>query len=146
MLISSGLTMAEEGTWPWQAYFSINFGILKIDQIGCIGTLLNPEYIITAAHCVHMRGWLVQPSKLEIHIGKSRKSVQHNNIFKASEIKVHPDYGKHGKEGDLAIIRLTKPVQVGKTVRPICISSSPNRLTEGTKALLISWGRTSERR
>ena len=45
-----GGTLSEAGKWPWQAL------LVTIDSYGyqfasCAGTLINNEWVVTAAHC-----------------------------------------------------------------------------------------------
>ena len=45
-----GGTVAPEGAWPWQAMIMKRYGLGFMEWCG--GTLIHPNWVVTAAHCV----------------------------------------------------------------------------------------------
>ena len=48
-IVGGGL--ADEGEYPWQV--RLHFG--RNNECGCGGTLVSPEWVVTAAHCLAVR-------------------------------------------------------------------------------------------
>jgi len=49
-----GGEVAEAGAWPWQVALLINGQGRTADAQFCGGTMLLPQWVLTAAHCIHM--------------------------------------------------------------------------------------------
>ena len=78
-----GGRQAIPGSWPWQVLLGINAP--KYDIFGdaiCGGSMLNEEWIMTAAHCVtggfedsETYGETVPPYTVDVSLGLHRRSV-----------------------------------------------------------------------
>ncbi|XP_030602302.1 complement factor B-like [Archocentrus centrarchus] len=87
----------------------------------CMGSLVAPEFVLTAAHCVY--GLLPAEVTIEINDGRGK-------IKKAKALILHPNYNVTAKnhigitefyDYDVALIELEEYVQISTDVRPICI-------------------------
>lgn len=88
---------------------------------GCTGTLIAPNAVLTAAHCVEPG----QPSTFDLN-GKT---------YQSSKVVVHPDY--QSNDIDLAIIILDQPVE---GVTPANINRTPPEV--GQLLTLVGFGGT----
>ncbi|XP_070773763.1 complement factor B-like [Enoplosus armatus] len=105
--------------YPWMAFVNVQF---QGRQSKCLGSLVTPQFILTAAHCLPF-GVLPEQVTVDIDDGQGK-------LKKVKSLKVHPNYNVNAKvnEGvkefydyDVALIQLNKDVQISKEVRPICI-------------------------
>uniref|UniRef100_A0A669EIE7 C3/C5 convertase n=1 Tax=Oreochromis niloticus TaxID=8128 RepID=A0A669EIE7_ORENI len=104
--------------YPWMAFISTQAdGHSK----KCMGSLVTPEFVLTAAHCVY--GFLPEKVTVEIDDGQHK-------IKKAKTLFYHPKYNVTAKKDkginefydyDVALIQLEKYVDISTKVRPICI-------------------------
>ena len=132
-------TRAADGSFPWQV------GITKCANcnITCGGTLINDEWVVTAAHCVTGR----LPNELYIVIGEVDQSVKSGNEqrFKGSKILVHQDYGFDAPfDKDIALIKLDKYAVFNDHVRPLCMPENGKVLTEADLCKVTGFGRVTQ--
>jgi secreted trypsin-like serine protease len=132
-------TRAAAGSYPWQV------GIKKCAHcnITCGGTLINDEWVVTAAHCVS--GWLAD--ELYIVIGEVDQSVKsgHEQRFRGSKILVHQDYGFDAPyDKDIALIQLDNYAVFNDHVRPLCMPENNTVLTATDLCKVTGFGRVSQ--
>lgn len=98
---------------------------------GCSGTLIAPDLVLTAAHCVAENG-----RSTNIFAPGWRKGRAITSRRFAREIR-HPDYapnGKHGPVNDVALIVLNAPIT---QVEPIPLAQHQGKeLADSTVALI----------
>ena len=113
-----------------------------------MATLINKQYLLTTAHCLHITSNLLRPAKLQIWLGIANKNqVSPGKAHLVEKIIIHPEY-KHAsssEKGDLALIKLKMPIVPNKHIQPVCLGPA-QRVAVGARAQVISWGRISETR
>ncbi|NEX16037.1 MAG: hypothetical protein C1943_05230 [Halochromatium sp.] len=130
---------AAEGAWPWQV------AVFPGPYL-CGGSLLSPDWVVTAAHCVYDEfGSVFSPSEVEIRAG----SLDFNaggQTRGVSRVIPNPNYSVWGFDHDIALLQLASPVtgaSIGE-VTPLISSQEPILAPDGTLATVTGWGTTSE--
>ena len=147
----------ERPTWPWAAllHFSI-FGDIE----GCMATLIDKEWLITAARCLYLGPQNVAPKyialsaqyiKVELGAFKRWSSSHKPVLHDVSEIVVHKDFNPNTLSANIALVRLSKPVKITDEIRPICLPTRmevDHLLRPGvpTDGVVIGWGKTPDHR
>ena len=124
---------AQPGAYPWQ--------VALIDPLQpntyagqfCGGSLIDEEWVLTAAHCVEGK----EPSLIDVLVGAHRLSDSGTRIPGAQVIP-HPGYDPTQLDHDLALIRLSTPV----TYTPISLYQTISGTSEfdHLRATVIGWG------
>ncbi|KAK3087674.1 hypothetical protein FSP39_009018 [Pinctada imbricata] len=125
---------AQQGEWPWQISIMRNGGHI------CGGTIISPDWIVTAAHCVDD----YSASNYDVGAG----SLVKNQAYISGQVRsvqskyIHPNYSlpdTNPSHTDLALLRLSSPLRFDNFTRPACIGHSVEDLRN---CYVTGWGYT----
>ncbi len=104
------------GDWPWHAMLLKRENATKKSPI-CGATLVMPDWVITAAHCV---ADVIDKSEYEIRVGAYKRSSLEGpeQEIAIKNIYIHPDFNRGTKFNfDAALIRLKSPAILSADTR-----------------------------
>ncbi|MEZ4862882.1 MAG: serine protease [Caldilineaceae bacterium] len=125
---------AAPGAWPWQVAL-VNASVTNAyDGQFCGGSLIAPEWVLTAGHCVE--GAL--PLLINVVTGRHRLSSAEGERIPVAQIIVHRDFDYYNLDSDLALLRLARP----STQQPISLNAPEDSKLEAqaAPATVIGWG------
>lgn len=143
---------AEKGEFPWQVSwrFSKDPGVTA-DRHICGGTIVNENWVITAAHCVDLEIDGVpykEPKYFKALLGEHNLEIEEPEEVKINvkRIIIHPQWNSQNLNNDLALIELERPIDFdGKEshVSPVCLGDSRLPNLDDKIGLISGWGKTS---
>nr|XP_045623273.1 trypsin-1-like [Procambarus clarkii] len=137
-----GGEVAAKGQFPYQVSFQER--ILGVWKHFCGGTIIDPSYVITAAHCVEgadftsPQGLRVVAGEQDLHELDGDEQVQNINF-----IIEYPYYDPITYENDIAILRLEEPFVYNEFVNQLDLPQFDKNVT-GELCNVSGWGRTTE--
>lgn len=124
---------AEVGDWPWMAALVYSGISSYVSGQFCGASLVHPNWVLTAAHCVYRKSSGSVDVVLNVHDLENDTGERVN----VKRIIVHPFYNDFTLDFDIALLELEHSVSY-ETIRPV----SKDAVLEGRLSLTMGWGKT----
>lgn len=131
-----GGTEAEDGSWPWMAAL-VYSGMDSYNGQYCGGTLIDEEWILTAAHCTED----FEADGIEVVLNTINLAEDEGQRFTVDQIIEHENYDSFTLDSDIALLHLTAKAPF--ETLPLVESGDPDELAAPmVEATAIGWGAT----
>ena len=103
----------------------------------CVGTLISPNYVLTAGHCIFKR----EPGKYEVKVGKRTPNEKLEQSYKVVEAIAHPDFVIENPlpKFDFGLLKLASPVPNMNYI--VCLPADDSQQFVGANVTVSGWGR-----
>ncbi|XP_053782222.1 anionic trypsin [Desmodus rotundus] len=117
----------EKNSVPYQVSLNIGYHF-------CGGSLINDQWVVSAAHCYK--------SRIEVRLGEHNIEVLEGDeqFIDSAKVIRHPGYDSWTVDNDIMLIKLSSPANMNGRVSAISLPTAC--APAGTQCLISGWGNT----
>ncbi|XP_017140126.1 phenoloxidase-activating factor 3 [Drosophila miranda] len=138
--VRNGERITELDEHPWIARIEFTDSLGNRD-FGCVGALIGPRHVVTAAHCltgfgrevsaVILGDWDSSNDITERDCNPQDSCAPPPQRIDHKTLTLHPDYTTDKIDNDIAVIELARNVEISNYVQPICLPTA-EEVSSGT--------------
>ncbi|XP_020636785.1 chymotrypsin-C [Pogona vitticeps] len=126
---------ARPHSWPWQISLQYQSGNRWAHTCG--GSLIAPNWVLTAAHCISSR------LTYRVVLGKQNLDEEEAGSVAVAVEKtiVHEKWNSILIINDIALVKLAEAVPFSETIQPACLPPAASILPQDYPCYVTGWGR-----
>lgn len=128
---------AIHGQFPWTVSIKLN------KRHHCGGSLINRQWILTAAHCLARNN----PSSYTVKLGGHYRSQdkESTSIEVGAKLLIsHEGFSFQHFGNDIALIKLERAIEYSSHIRPVCLPSGAETDETVKTGRVVGWGRLTQ--
>uniref|UniRef100_A0A8C5N1I5 Ovochymase-2 n=1 Tax=Leptobrachium leishanense TaxID=445787 RepID=A0A8C5N1I5_9ANUR len=120
-------------SWPWHA--SVQFA----GKHRCDGAIIADSWILTAASCVYPSKELIDLYLVVTGLHDLSRS-EHDQRRSVKQIFVPSEFTQSSMDYNIALLRLTEPLQLNTFIRPVCLPENDIQPKPSSVCVITGWG------
>jgi hypothetical protein len=126
-----GGTPATEGQYPSVVAIEAGGGL-------CTATLITPEWVLTAAHCIQGAG----PTSVRVRFDTVNLHTDPGTVVRSSMVIPKPGFSIQSLgQNDIGLVKLERPVT---DIKPVPVNLKPEKAPVGIKVTMVGFGATAQ--
>ena len=110
----------------------------------CSSLWFSCDFLLKTDTCLYY--FSTSTSGLQVSLGCQNLQGTNPNEESRSVARIilHPNYDSDSSNNDIALLRLSSPVEFTDYIRPVCLAASDSVFNKGTDSWVTGWGSVKE--